>query len=246
MRHPRKNVTFPEDEERILADLRYYLWLTPGKKEAQYRDFRSQLWKLTSKGCDLQFLANNAATYAQLHSLDLIHRDMAKLRPTTGLEKRVASVASASLDLCRAIRDVQVQLDDLRRQALGVGEPCKLIVSLIDSATLQEGLGRLADGLEAHLGTRKGSNRSEELKRWKSDRLIEMVRHVKERGVKQFWKPLASLVSHWVPDQTAMEWKEAYPNFSLLQSPVALRRSGDQLRKEYERAVEARKPDGAV
>ena len=229
----KKAVAFTKIEEKIWKSWRPMMRFSLGHEEVEYFEVRENVAKLTAKGCDLAFLFQHAYGYATMRSGEELRRERVKRPRPTKLEKKTRYVSTAQGKVVEQAKKLAGGIEALRDHVNRAGLTYRYVGDcLARFETLPEQLRSFAEALDA---ARQPTNRASELEDWRRERLVLLVNHVKTHGVKQFWKPLAALVSCWRPQSVQMEWTEEFPNVTHSESEQPLRRTAEKLRLEYSR-----------
>ena len=230
MRTHRRSGVFTEPEEEIWKAGRPLMFFPPAREISTYRQLRYQAGKLTTRGCDLAFLlsaSNSYATFRLLENLSRGSRSRKDLSKSKKISRRLAATRDESVRLAESLALV---LEQRRAELL------RLKLTDVDVANRLAASAGLAEILceyceVVHQARRE--NRADELRTWRRAHLVQLVDHVRSRGVKHFWQPLAALVSCCQPRGVAIDYIDEAPYFKLSQDPHPLQRSPNQLRQEY-------------
>jgi hypothetical protein len=239
----KKIPTLSDADKRLLKSYRQFMCFADGEGMNGFRMLEKQLAKLTSKGCNLEVLLPEAMLYASGHAGENLRRQGRQAdRPAA--EKRVKRAFESIVELKTATEALARQLETTRAQAphlgllaAGVGWHLAIAQDWLD------GLQRVNEALGAYVLRALGQDSPAESRPDKRENLLTLVNHVQEHGVKQWRKPIACLVSCWEPADVRLEAAEGSVKDVLKSSGEPLCRRAEEIAKEYERAVKARKPD---
>ena len=230
MRPQKHSEEFTESEEKIWKASRSMMFFPPGRETATYLELRDQGGKLTARGCDLAFLLSTANSYATFRLLENLARE-SRSRKDLSKSRKISSYLAATRDESARLAESLALVLEQRRAEL-------LRLKLADQDVARrfaESVG-LAEILRTYgkvVHQARGENRADELRTWRQAHLVQLVDHVRSKGVRHFWQPLAALVSCCQPQGVAFDYIDEAPYFKLSQDPHPLQRSPNQLRQEY-------------
>ena len=230
MRPQKRSGMFTETEEEIWKAWRPMMVFPPDRETSTYLQLRDQAGKLTTRACDLAFLLSMSNGYASLRLLENLRRDSRSRKRLSKSEKISSYLAATRDESTRLAESLALVLE--RRQA----EVWRLKLADGDVASRFAASTGFAEILRRYcevVHQAQRENRADELRTWRRAHLVQLVDHVRSRGVKHFWQPLAALVSCCQPRGVAIDYIDEAPYFKLSQDPHPLQRSPNQLRQEY-------------
>ena len=231
MRFPKRGRVFSEEQEKIWKAWRPLMHLPADRAPAAYLQLRDEAGKLTVRGCDLAFLFSMANGYATLRLLESLRRESRRPKGLSQSEKISRYLAATRDQSVKQAEDLAVVLEALQKEISRLKlAPQDLASGLAAVEGLPGMLRRYRDVTkQAH----REENRASELRTWRRAYLVQLVDHVKAKGVKHFWKPLAALVSCLQPKHVVFDYVDETPYYKLSRDPDPLQRHPNQLRQEY-------------
>ena len=231
MRPQKRSGMFSESEEKIWKAWRPMMFLPPGRETATYLELRDQAGKLTTRGCDLAFLLSMAHGYATMRLLETLRRESRGHKQLSKLQKMNQYLAATREQSVQQAEDLAVVVERLQRETSRLPlAPQDLASGLAAFVGLPGMLHRYSEGLKP---APRQENRASELRTWRCAYLVQLIEHVRSKGVKHFWQPLAALVSCCQPRWVAIDYIDEKPYYKLSQDPQPLQRTPNQLRQEY-------------
>ena len=236
MRSPKRDRVFSAEQEKIWKAWRPLMHLPPHRATAAYLQLRDEVGKLTVRGCDLAFLFAMAKGYATLRLLESLHRGSQGNKKLSKSEKISRYLVATRDQSVKKAEDLAVVLEVLQKAIARLKLPPQDLAGVLAAF---DGLnGMLHRYCKAMKQAHREENRASELRTWRRAYLVQLVDHVKAKGVKHLWKPVAALVSCSQPKQVTFDYVEQPPYFRLSQDPDPLQRHPNQLRQEYEAGLD--------
>ena len=233
-RRKARQPAYSDKEEQIWQAWTPQMRFSAVREAPRYAALRTEVSKLTSKGCGLALLLSKANLYALLGA-PLAQRQSRTSLPKTSLQKRVAHIRTTrdatvrkAQELAEAVRNLQNAVEQFR---LDLPEIDSVLPHFLD---LPQALDRYAEGMRA---TQLPANTPADLVTWRRRQLVELVSHVKEHNVKHLWKPLAYLVSCWNHGGIDVDYSPEPPHLLLKESQPRFSKTARKLRLEYNHGV---------